>query len=445
MPGYIFIREIKDRNMAGKKKKRGRKKIVLFVFEILLLGVLLGVLWLYNTTFGQVSFDDSDMTNTEAGINEDISEDTLKNMHGYLNVALFGLDNRSNGSYNEGNSDSIIIASLNWDTKEIQLVSLYRDTYLSSGNGKYTKANAAYASGGARRAVSMINSNLDLNIKKYVCVDWKALVDAIDGLGGLDLEITQDEVDEINYLLPEIDGTTGYETPEVESAGIAHLDGTQATAYARIRSTAGDDFLRASRQRIVLQAMLDKAQDVGVASLINMCQEMFKADRDENGNEIPKIATNFSQDEIIKYAPAVIQCELKSTTGFPFELTSKMLSSTGDTVIPIDLAQNVSELHEYLFNEGGYVPSETVQKTSRNIEDKTGVDSSEAAYDLDKFNDTVGSDGTEGVKKKNELKNPKSTEQDVDSDDGDSDSDDRDSDSDEEQNDREGNGNEEEY
>ena len=101
MPGYIFIREIKDRNMAGKKKKRGRKKIVLFVFEILLLGVLLGVLWLYNTTFGQVSFDDSDMTNTEAGINEDISEDTLKNMHGYLNVALFGLDNRSNGSYNE--------------------------------------------------------------------------------------------------------------------------------------------------------------------------------------------------------------------------------------------------------------------------------------------------------------------------------------------------------
>ena len=127
--------------MAGKKKKRGRKKIVLFVFEILLLGVLLGVLWLYNTTLGQVDFDDEALSASEAGINEDIDEDALANMHGYLNVALFGLDNRSNGSYDEGNSDCIIIASLNYDTKEVQLVSLYRDTYLSSGNGRYTKAN----------------------------------------------------------------------------------------------------------------------------------------------------------------------------------------------------------------------------------------------------------------------------------------------------------------
>lgn len=434
MPGYIFIREIKDRNMAGKKKKRGRKKIVLFVFEILLLGVLLGVLWLYNTTLGQVEFDDDALSASEAGINEDIDEDALANMHGYLNVALFGLDNRSNGSYNEGNSDCIIIASLNYDTKEVQLVSLYRDTYLSSGNGRYTKANGAYSAGGVKRAISMVNSNLDLNITKYICVDWKALVDAIDDLGGIDLEVTQDEVDEINYLLPEIDGTTGYETAEVTTTGTVHLDGTQATAYARIRSTSGDDFLRASRQRIVLQAMLDKAQNADLASLKSMCTDILK-----------QISTNFTAAELIQYASAVNKYEIKSTTGFPFELTTKILSSTGDTVIPIDLAKNVSELHEYLFNEQGYTASDTVQRISQKIEDKTGVDPDEAAYDLDKFNDTVGSDGTEGVKKKNELKNPKSTEQDVDSDDGDSDSDDRDLDSDEEQNDREGNGNEEEY
>ena len=131
--------------------------------------------------------------------NEDIDEDALANMHGYLNVDLFGLDNRSNGSYDEGNSDCIIIASLNYDTKEVQLVSLYRDTYLSSGNGRYTKANGAYSAGGVKRAISMVNSNLDLNITKYICVDWKALVDAIDDLGGVDLDVTQDEVDEINY------------------------------------------------------------------------------------------------------------------------------------------------------------------------------------------------------------------------------------------------------
>ena len=153
---------------------------------------------------------------------------------------------------------------------------------------------------------------------------------------------------------------------------------------------------------------------------------------------LKQISTNFTAAELIQYASAVNKYEIKSTTGFPFELTTKMLSSTGDTVIPIDLAKNVSELHEYLFNEQGYTASDTVQRISQKIEDKTGVDPDEAAYDLGKFNDTVGSDGTEGVKKKNELKNPKSTEQDTDPDD-------RNSDSDEEQNDREGNGNEEEY
>ena len=173
-----------------KKKKSARKKLILFVFEVLLLIIVLVVVWAYNKTLGQVKYEKG-LTNSEAGINEDIDEDVLANMHGYLNVALFGLDNRSNGSYNEGHSDCIMIASLNYDTKEVQLVSVYRDTYLPIGNGKYAKANAAYANGGARRAVAMLNSNLDLNITKYVCVDWKALVDAIDDIGGLDLEIPE--------------------------------------------------------------------------------------------------------------------------------------------------------------------------------------------------------------------------------------------------------------
>ncbi len=375
-----------------RKKKRGRKKILLFVFEILLLLVVLGVLWVYNSTLGQVTYEEG-LTVSEAGINEDIDEDVLANMHGYLNVALFGLDNRSNGSYNEGNSDCIMVASLNYDTKEVQIVSVYRDTYLPSGNGKYTKANAAYASGGAKRAVAMLNSNLDLDITKYVCVDWKALVDAIDDIGGIDIEVTQAEVDEINYLIPEVDGTTGYQTEWVDGTGKKHLNGTQATCYARIRNTAGDDFLRASRQRIVLQAMLDKAKQSDIASLTEMCKDIMS-----------QISTNFTAKEIIQYASAITKYEMKETTGFPFELTTMNLSSTGDTVIPIDLAQNVSELHQFLFNETDYQPSETVQTVSNKIEDKTGVTSKTAAFDLSQYNDTVGSDGTEGTKEKNKAK-----------------------------------------
>lgn len=374
-----------------KKKRSMRKKIILFVFEILLLLVVLGVLWVYNSTLGQVEFEDG-LSNSEAGINEDIDEDVLKNMHGYLNVALFGLDNRSNGSYNEGNSDCIMIASLNYDTKEVQIVSVYRDTYLSSGNGKYTKANAAYANGGAKRAVAMLNSNFDLDITKYICVDWKALVDAIDDIGGIDLNITKAEKNEINFLIPEVDGTTGYSTPYLSDQGMQHLNGTQATCYARIRNTSGDDFLRASRQRIVLQAMLDKAKQSDLASLTNMCKSIMS-----------QISTNFTAAEIIQYASAITQYEMKETTGFPFELTTMNLSSTGDTVIPIDLAQNVSELHQFLFNETDYQVSDTVQSVSDKIAKKTGVTSKTSAFDLSQYNNTVGSDGTEGTKEKNKA------------------------------------------
>lgn len=375
-----------------KKKKSARKKLILFVFEVLLLIIVLVVVWAYNKTLGQVKYEKG-LTNSEAGINEDIDEDVLANMHGYLNVALFGLDNRSNGSYNEGHSDCIMIASLNYDTKEVQLVSVYRDTYLPAGNGKFAKANAAYASGGARRAVAMLNSNFDLDITKYVCVDWKALVDAIDDIGGIDLEVTKAEVDEINFLIPEVDGTTGYQTDELEGTGKRHLNGTQATCYARIRNTSGDDFLRASRQRIVLQAMLDKAKQSDLGSLTEMCKDIMS-----------QISTNFTAAEIVQYATAVTKYQMKETTGFPFELTTMNLSTTGDTVIPIDLAQNVSELHQFLFNETDYQPTDTVQTVSDKIAKKTGVTSKTSAFDLTQYNDTVGSDGTEGAKKKNKDK-----------------------------------------
>jgi len=181
--------------MAKKrKKKRGRKKIVLFIFEILVLLIVLAVLGLYNSTIGKIDFK-NDLSASEAGINDDIDEDSVQTMHGYLNVALFGLDNRSSGKYDGGNSDCIMIASLNYDTNEVKLASLYRDTFLSVGKGKYYKANNAFANGGAENAVRMINSNLDMNITKYVCVDWKALVDVIDALGGLDLDLTKEGMD----------------------------------------------------------------------------------------------------------------------------------------------------------------------------------------------------------------------------------------------------------
>ena len=230
--------------MAKKRKrKKGRKKIILFVFEIILLLVVLGALALYNSTIGKIDFK-KQLTTSEAGVNDDIKDETVQTMHGYLNVALFGLDTRKSGDYSKSNSDCIMIASLNYDTNEVQLISVYRDTYLAIGKGKYAKANAAYANGGAENSVKMINSNLDLDITKYVCVDWKALIEVIDKLGGIDLDITDAEVVHINNYMKETSKTTDVPYDEVTESGHVHLSGIQAVAYCRIRYTTGDDFMR---------------------------------------------------------------------------------------------------------------------------------------------------------------------------------------------------------
>ena len=180
------------------------------------------------------------MDETEAGINKDIDTEKLELLkEGYMTIALFGLDNRSSNNYDSGNSDTIMIANIDNQTKQVKLVSVYRDTYLNIGNGKLSKANAAYAHGGATQAVQMLNSNLDLAIREYVCVDWAALVQAIDALGGIDLEITQAEMNSINKYLHDVDKVTGLNTSLVTQYGNVHLDGSQATTYARIRKLAG--------------------------------------------------------------------------------------------------------------------------------------------------------------------------------------------------------------
>lgn len=375
--------------MAGNKKKVSRKtqrkrKAAIIAVEIFILLILLAACFVWQK-ISKINFEKS-MTDSEAGINSDLDENTILTMGKYTNIALFGLDNRGSNDYSGGNSDTIMIASINNETHEVKLVSVYRDTYLNIGNNKYKKANSAYANGGAVQAVQMLNSNLDLNITEYVCVDWNALVETIDALGGIDLEITEQEVKYINFYLWEIDEMTGLTTPEVEEAGLVHLDGTQATAYARIRYTGGDDFKRASRQRIVLQAMVDKTKQADLKTLNKICDAVFD-----------DISTTLSLTEILSLLKALPDYDISSTTGFPFDLTTKTIGKE-DTVIPAELDNNVVELHQYLFDETDYVPSSSVKKYSDYIVNKTGITEDSKKINTDSYNETVGVDGTMDLK-----------------------------------------------
>lgn len=372
------------RSTNGKKalSKRQQQKRKLYIMGgAIVAALVLLVVLLVSSFVGKINFNSFDAEN--AGINEDLSNESLQYLEGYTNIALFGLDNRSEGSYSAGQSDTIIIASINDETKEVKLVSVYRDTILNVGDDTFSKANSAYAKGGVERAIQMLNANLDLNITEYVCVDFVALVEVIDALGGVEIDLTQQEAEIINTMLFELDDIMGETHDLVWFGGYQTLTGAQATSYARIRSTAGDDFKRASRQRIVLEAMLNKAKEADVATLLEICDVAFD-----------DISTSLTLAELTDLAKDVRLYSIASTSGFPFAMTATDVPGKGSCVVPINLSQNVSELYAYLFGAENYAPSESVQFISDYIVEMTGVTSESTAINTEKYNDTAGQEGT---------------------------------------------------
>ena len=285
-----------------------------------------------------------------------ISDELTYDETGYLNVALFGLDTRANSDEMGSRSDTIMIASLNRETKEVKLCSVYRDTLLQQKDESYNKANAAYSFGEEQDAVAMLNRNLDMDINHYVTVDFSAMVDVIDALGGLDIEVDQEEVDNINGYIVEIIENTGVGSLGIMEPGMHHMNGVQATAYARIRYTQGDDFRRTERQRDVLKKIGEKAQSANLATLNLIIDRVF-----------PKVRTNFTLPEILAYAKDVKKYELGETIGFPFEKDTMIYENAGDSVLPVDLASDVKKMHNYFYGEDGYMPSSTVKKISADL------------------------------------------------------------------------------
>lgn len=280
---------------------------------------------------------------------------------GYLNVALFGLDTRENDEEMGSRSDTIIIASLNRETKEVKMSSVYRDTYLQMDDRSYNKANAAYSFGEEEEAVAMLNRNLDMDIDHYITVDFSALVDVIDALDGIDVDVTEEEIPYLNNYSVEIIKNTGVDTWAVTEPGYQHLTGVQATAYARIRYTEGDDFRRTERQRLVIEKIAEKAQAASLGTLNNIIDRV-----------LPKVRTNFTLPEILAYAKDVKKYQIGESKGFPFNLETMVLN-VGDSVIPANLEENVKELHNFLFGENGFTPSKKVCDISDEITFLTGV------------------------------------------------------------------------
>lgn len=342
---------------TSRRKKKNKNKIVIFAVEIIVLVALLVGMYLYFKT-GKVE-STGEIKPEEVAI--ELDSETKEALEGYTNIALFGLDNRSNGNYNGGNSDCIMIASINNDSKEVKLISVYRDTFLSVKEDTFNKINSAYAYGGPKGAIAALNKNLNLDITNYVAVDFAAVVDAVDLLDGIELTLTDQEVKIMNdNYIDEINEVTKHSSSKLSSGGTYTVDGVQALAYCRIRYTAGDDFKRTERQREVLGKMIEKAKGSSISTVSSLIDSMFG-----------EISTSFTSKEILSLASSVMDYELAGNHGWPFELCTGNFGSKGSIVVPTDLETNVVELHEYLFEEKNNV-SNTVQKLSEYIVNYTG-------------------------------------------------------------------------
>lgn len=380
----------KNYKKSRKYKKMRRRKII-FGIEITVLLILSGILFVYvwiNRSMDKMNQDTLDSSQIQ--INSEVKANTdLSQMSGTQVIALVGVDARGvEGSElaESMNSDTIILCCIDHDKQEIRMVSIMRDTWMNMA--KYTdeyyefdKANSAYNRGGPESMLSMLNTNLDFALTDYVTVNFKALADAIDVLGGLDIEMTNAECVHANNYNREVSEAQGVEyeaIPYDEDLGddyseVRHVSGALATSYARIRYGGGDDAKRTSRQRIVINLMVQKLK--------------------QNPTKIPEIldkvmgnvSTSLTKNEILELGMHAVTYTMGTSYAYPFQLCygENVVNALGeDVVIPVTLEFNVRELHEYLYPGLSYEPSAAVTEYSDYIARKSGYDEDMIGYVL---------------------------------------------------------------
>lgn len=349
----------KQYQVKGDKKNRRGLKIFLRILLVLLivLSILAGIAcWFVGDKLGRIGKEEIDKTAVG------ISEETSKQLKEYRNIALLGIDSRAD-DYGLGNrSDCIIIASLNQKTDEIKLISVYRDTYVyvtENGTKKLDKITHAYSYGGAQNALKSLNEALDLNITEYVTVNFDAVIAAVDSLGGVYIDIDSSELKYINDYIDATSQSSGIKSSHITSTGRQKVDGVQAVSYSRIRYTAGGDYKRTERMRIVVEAMLSKSKNLGIGQLNSFANTI-----------LPRIKTNISTGEIIGLLPSVASMKISESLGWPY--VTKGITTDRWYGVPVTLKSNVEKLHKEIFGQDNYEASDIVKEMNDAIIKKTG-------------------------------------------------------------------------
>ena len=372
-------------NPERKKLNISTKVWAIAFFVLLAMFILICVIYVKN--YARMKYNEMD-------INE-ISEDQLLTntgvkdaTSGYRTIALYGVDSRDQNLGSGTNSDSIIIASINEGTQEIKLVCVYRDTLMEIASGSMDvsqKVNYAYQVGGPVTAINTLNTNLDLNITDYVAVDFNAMASIIDAVGGVDVNILDDEVNNFNKNLAEQISLSGAYSSGITEAGQYTLDGQQAVAYSRIRSTGKGDITRTERQRIVLMKVIDKLLKADAGSLDSFVDVSFKC-----------ISTSLNKDDIHNLVKSVAKYKVVDTAGFPFAYETADLTDKGNCIVAADMAANVQALHEYLYGTKNYRVSSEAAAINSSLAEESGVQAQKVIVSTENPGNGIKDDGEDG-------------------------------------------------
>ncbi len=357
----LFRQKILDEKMPEPSKISSNVKWLIALGVLLVTFIVLTVCYL--SSLAKLKYGEMNITHIyedDLTVNDGVEE----KVQGYRTIVLYGVDSREANLDKGTNSDSIIIVSINEDTNEIKLVSVYRDTLLDiqSEDMGTQKVNYAYQLGGAITSINTLNTNLDLYITDYVTVDFNALADIIDAVGGVEIEIEDKEINNLNKNLAEQIRLSGVFSDGIYEAGKQTLNGQQAVAYSRIRSTDMGDITRTERQRKVLLQIVDKLVNADGSMIDSLIDVSFSC-----------ISTSITKDEAAALAKDISKYKIADSTGFPFAYTGINLNGKGSVIVASDLAGNVAALHQYLYGDSSYTPSSAVTKISSALTSETGV------------------------------------------------------------------------
>jgi LCP family protein required for cell wall assembly len=272
------------------------------------------------------------------GISPAVSASVAKMANPPMNIALFAVDRRNKEQ--QGNSDVIMIISIDPVTKKIKMSSILRDTYVNIEGKGMDKINAAFATGGPQLAIKTLNQNFNLDIKDYINVDFFGTAKMIDALGGVTISVKPEEIPYMNNYLKEISIIENIPPVPVNNPGSQLLNGKQAVAYTRIRAVGRGDYERTERQRNVLVALFNKLQGAGPSIYPVFMSKI-----------LPNMETSMSSMTLFKVGGDILSSKSKiiEQARFPLDKFSKGIRVNNIWYLSADLKANSIALHDFIY------------------------------------------------------------------------------------------------